>query len=71
MAPYVEDPSELTMYSSSTSRDDGSATQKIKRSGSVKVLLENLRLCQILRQGEAESRLKHFNLILNTKLPEW
>ncbi|KAH8666005.1 hypothetical protein BGZ60DRAFT_529259 [Tricladium varicosporioides] len=65
-----EDRSEENMDSSSVSRDDGSTTQKGKRSGSVKVTLEKLRVRRILREPKADSKLQHIRSILTTKLPE-
>ncbi|KAH6678696.1 hypothetical protein B0J14DRAFT_583272 [Halenospora varia] len=67
-APDFEDRSEDNMDSSSVSRDDGSTTQKGRRSGSVKVTLEKLRVRRILREPKADSRLQHLNSILTTKL---
>jgi hypothetical protein len=68
--PDVEDRLEENMDSSSTSRDDGSTTQKGRRAGSIKVSLEKLRVRRILREAKADSRLQHFNSILTTELPE-
>jgi hypothetical protein len=58
------------MDSSSISRDDGSTTQKGRKSGSVKVSLEKLRVRRIWQEPEADSRLQHLNSILITELPE-
>ncbi|KAF4627531.1 hypothetical protein G7Y89_g10625 [Cudoniella acicularis] len=61
---------EDNMNSNSTSRADGSTTQKGGRHGSIKVSLEKLRVRRVLREPKPDSRLEHLNLILTTELPE-
>ena len=58
------------MNSSSTSRDDGSTTQKGRRSGSVKISQEKLRVRRVFREPKTDSRLQYLNTILTTELPE-
>jgi len=68
--PDLEDRLEENMYSSSTSRDEGSTTQKGRRPGSIKVSLEKLRVRRVQSQPKPDSRLQHLNTILTTELPE-
>jgi hypothetical protein len=68
--PDIDDRLEDNIDSSSTSRDDGSITQKGRRSGSVKVTLEKLRVRRILREPSADSRLRYLNSILTMDLLE-
>jgi hypothetical protein len=65
-----EDRIEDSMNSSSTSRDDGSTTQKGRRSGSVKISQEKLRVRRVFREPKTDSRLQYLNTILTTELPE-
>ncbi|RFU25001.1 hypothetical protein B7463_g11332, partial [Scytalidium lignicola] len=66
----VEDRLEDNMDSSSTSRDDGSTTQKGRRTGSVKVSLKKLRVRRVQSGPKADDRLQYLNWILNKELPE-